>query len=360
MRKKKRKLLLWALIIACFTLSMLMHIGSKQVTDVFVEVDDLESMPGIKFMDPNASGIEIVRANGDNGFRVEWGRVGIHLNDTGKCRVKQAGKSNLKVQGRLPNGNEYPVVIDSGNPGDMAVTNTVVLENALPILPFKRLGKGQGGFCRLGELGIGDMKILSPPCRYWTGHYERRLLGWTTWKQKDINLGLGLMQSFVYILIDNISQEVEFSVEGFSAEPNETWASYPMIIETGEHGNTRLMVNISVAEQTRHIMLDTGAGPGLILVEKIWAKISQGLQAVSTAKSFVSSPTAGRVPCNKVVVKELGVRETLIPNAAVFVMANENPYGKDDFTLGMGFFRETTVVLDFGHNLLWIKNPRDH
>jgi hypothetical protein len=334
-----------------------MYIGSRQATEVFVEVENLESTPGITLMDPNAGGIEIVKVNDNNGIKVNWSPVGIHLNDTGKCRVRQVGKFNLQVQGQLPNGNEYPVVIDSGNAAPMAVITTVVLENALPVLPFKQLPKGQGGFCRLGELKIGDMRVVNPPCRYWTGHYERRFLGWTTWKQKDINLGLGLMQSFVYILIDNISREIEFSVVHFLAEPNEAWASYPMIIEPGEHGNTRLMVDIPVAGQTRHVMLDTGAGPGLILTEKIWAKISDGLHVVSTVKSFVSSPTDGRVRCNEVVVKELGVGEALIPNAAVFVMPNENPYGEDDFTLGMGFFKETTVVLDFGNNLLWTKNP---
>jgi hypothetical protein len=308
-------------------------------------------------MDPNAGGIEIVKVNNNNGIKVNWAPVGIHLNDTGKCRVRQVGKFNLQVRGRLPNGNEYPVVVDSGNPAHMAVITTVVLENALPVLPFKQLPKGQGGFCRLGELRIGDMRIVNPPCRYWTGHYERRFLSWTTWKQKNISLGLGLMPSFVYILIDNISREVEFSVEGFISEPNEAWASYPMIIEPGEHGNRRLMVDIPVAGQRTHLMLDTGAGPGLILTEKMWAKISDGLHVVSRAKSFVSSPADGRVRCKKVVVKELRVGKALIPNAAVFVMAHENPYGENDFTLGMGFFKHTMVVLDFGHNLLWIKSP---
>ena len=349
--------MVWVLIIACLILSALIHIGSKQVTEVFVEAENLESTPGITLMDPNAGGIEIVKVNDGNGIKVNWGPVGIHVNDTGKCRVKQVGKFNVQVRGQLPNGNEYPVVIDSGNPAHMAVVTTVVLENALAIVPFEQLPKGQGGICRLGELKIGDMRIVNPPCRYWTGHYERRFLGWTTWKQKDINLGLGLMQSFVYILIDDVSQEVEFSVKRFIAEPNEAWASYPMIVETREHGNKRLMADIPVAGQTRRIMLDTGAGPGLILTAKIWATISDGLQIVSRAKSFVSSPADGRVPCNKVVVRELGIGGALIPNAAVFVMANENPYGEGDFTLGMGFFKETTVVLDFGNNLLWIKKP---
>ncbi|MHC4061009.1 MAG: retropepsin-like aspartic protease [Planctomycetota bacterium] len=357
MRKKKRKLLLWALVIACLILSALIHIGSKQVTEVFVEVENLESTPGITLMDPNAGGIEIVKVNDNNDIKVNWGPVGIHLNDTGKCRVKQVGTFNVQVRGRLPNGNEYPVVIDSGNAAPMAVVTTVVLENALPVLPFKQLPKGQGGFSQIGELKIGDMKIVNAPCTYWTGHYERRFLGWTTWKQKDINLGLGLMQSFVYILIDNVSQEVEFSVEHFVAEPNQVWASYPMIVETREHGNKRLTVDIPIAGQGTHLMLDTGAGPGLILTEKIWARISEGLQIVSTVKSFVSSPADGQVPCNEVVVRELGVGEAVIPNAVVFVMPDENPYGEDDFTLGMGFFKDTMIVLDFGNDLLWIKKP---
>jgi len=41
----------------------------------------------------------------------------------------------------------------------------------------------------------------------------------------------------------------------------------------------------------------------------------------------------------------------------IHVIADDNPFGKDEFTLGTGFFRETVIVLDFEHNLLWIRNP---
>lgn len=118
------------------------------------------------------------------------------------------------------------------------------------------------------------------------------------------------------------------------------------------------MVSIPIAGQFRRIMLDIGAGPGLILTEKLWAKISGELQVLSTKKSRLSTPIHGWVPCNNIVVKQLAVGNVLIRNAKICVMPNDTPYGENDFTLGIGFFKGTVVVLDFKYQLLWVKSPK--
>ncbi len=50
-------------------------------------------------------------------------------------------------------------------------------------------------------------------------------------------------------------------------------------------------------------------------------------------------------------------RNISINDAQVHVTADDNPFGRDNFTMGIGFFRETVIVLDFERNLLWIRNP---
>jgi hypothetical protein len=51
----------------------------------------------------------------------------------------------------------------------------------------------------------------------------------------------------------------------------------------------------------------------------------------------------------------------ILTRATVHVTEDDNPFGPDDLTLGMSYFRDTVIVLDFRHNRLWIRNrPLNH
>ncbi|MHC4314438.1 MAG: hypothetical protein ACYSW3_18455 [Planctomycetota bacterium] len=47
-----------------------------------------------------------------------------------------------------------------------------------------------------------------------------------------------------------------------------------------------------------------------------------------------------------------------INNAIIFVESIDTPFGGEFFTLGMGYFQDIVIVLDFGRGLMWIKNPQ--
>ena len=65
------------------------------------------------------------------------------------------------------------------------------------------------------------------------------------------------------------------------------------------------------------------------------------------------------LPCRKMTIKELQVGNMLIKNANINVITNKNPWHEDDHhMLGMGFFKETIVVLDFDKSLMWIKKQQ--
>ena len=130
-----------------------------------------------------------------------------------------------------------------------------------------------------------------------------------------------------------------------------------MMIENNEKGNARLMVDIPIAGHSRHIGFDTGAAAGLTMTEKIWSEISSGLKLVHEEKNFMATPLASLLPCRKITIELLELGGLSIHDAQVNVTANKNPYGQDDFTLGMGFFKETVTVLNFESELLWIMNP---
>jgi hypothetical protein len=56
-------------------------------------------------------------------------------------------------------------------------------------------------------------------------------------------------------------------------------------------------------------------------------------------------------------VEQLTLGNISTNDTMIHVIADDNPFGKDEFTLGIGFFGETVIVLDFERNLLWIRNP---
>jgi hypothetical protein len=166
------------------------------------------------------------------------------------------------------------------------------------------------------------------------------------------------MKEFSYILVDNVTREVEFAANrSFNPQNNNRWHQYQMTIEHDEKQFADLIIDIPLVGHPRRIKLDTGAGPGLILTEKIWAKLSSDFQTRHQEKDKLRTPLSGWLPCRKITVEQLALGNISINDAQIHVIADDNPFGQDEFTLGMGFFKETVIVLDFERNLLWIRNP---
>ncbi|MBW7989475.1 MAG: hypothetical protein FVQ84_05590 [Planctomycetes bacterium] len=323
---------------------------------VYVYAHNFESSPSVRLMDPNHVIFKIISQD-TNRVNIKWDKTEIY--HKGRCRVKMRENSpNVQVLAQVNDGKIYPLVIDSGATKYLAVTDSLVLDAGLEIYPIDELGKNIGGLCHLDQLKIGTLTIVHPACEYWLAHYERRVLGHTTWQEQKINLGLGLMKEFSYILIDNVTREVEFAANNsFNPQDSNQWHQYPMTIEHNEKRYARLVVDIPLVGQTQRIEFDTGAAPGLILTKSIWAKISAGLQLRHQEKGRLRTPLSGWLPSKKITVEQLTLGNISINDAQISVITDDTPYGKDEFTLGIGFFNETVIVLDFERNLLWVRNP---
>ena len=355
MRKKTFIVIsLWAVAALCWACVYVLRYTDRKV---FVHAYNLESTPGVHLLDPNTGIFEIISRE-PNQANVKWIETSIHMKDRASVKMRENSR-NVQVLGELSNGKNYPVVLDTGYFKYMAVTDTVVTDAGLPIYPMDDLGHHLiGGLCDLSELKIGNVTIEQSPCEYWLAHYEKRVLGLTNWKEMTITLGLGLMRKFSYIRIDNVDREIEFGAKKtFNPQDDNQWNQYPMVIERDEKGNTKLMVNIPIAGHLRHITFDTGSASGLTLTEKIWNQVSPGLKSVHEEKYRLATPLAGWLPCRRITVKRLKLASIPISNAQINVTSNNNPFGEDDFTLGMGFLKETVIVLDFESKLLWIRNP---
>lgn len=349
----------WALIV----FSSLLFIGYKTLIStvksarpVLIQSDNLEFVPGVRVLDVNNPFFKVTR-KGPKRIGIKWAETKVILKNQ-TCRIAQLGTDRVMVMGQLNGDKEYPTIIDTGNPMCLIVSDTVVADSKLEIYPFQEVDKDIGGFCHISRVQIGDMAIINPMCHYALGHYERRVLGRTIWKQRDLNLGLGLIRKFLYVLVDNITCEVEFCTKGgFEAEPNESWSQYSMSIEKDELDQERLMVDIPIAGQTRKVVFDTGFNCGLTTTEKIWEKLSDNLTVLRSRDSRLATPE-GIVACRKITVEELQVADASINNAIIFVESIDTPFGEEFLTLGMGYFQDTVIVLDFERGLIWVKNPQ--
>lgn len=358
MRRVWTRRLEWAIIACCLAIIAACYVADHTVRTVYVRDPELATVPGVRLLDPNSGLFEIAQRE-PNRPVISWRNIDVSVKDRGRVRMWEDAE-NLKVIGALPGGQTYPVVIDTGNPATAAVTSTVVLEAGLAVYPLESGDGFRGGLCHIPELKMGDVTIAHLACECWLGHYEKRVLGRAMWIERNINVGLGLLQRFGHIRIDSVDKDVEFSSGYFRPEEPNDWRSYPMCIEHDRHGSEQLVVSIPIDGVTVSMGFDTGAGPGLIMTEKKQAEILPQARILTHTRNQLATP-GGHVPCRKITLEALSVADMALTPAIVQVTGDDSPFGPDHLTLGMGYFRDTVIVLDFRHNLLWIRNrPPTH
>jgi hypothetical protein len=322
---------------------------------IFVENADLESAPGVRVLDANNPLFQVLRMD-SNRIDVKWKQTIINLEEP-RCRVKKLDSELVHVTAQL-NDKQYPLLIDSGCGVELVVNDMIVIDNNLEIFPFETADSTFAGFCRVHKIEIGDMTITTPPCLYTLNHYEKRVLGRTKWKQRQIIVGLGLLCKFRYFLIDNISSEVEFGMrKSFAPDPDESWLKYPMSLETDEKNMRQVVVEIPIAGRVRRVAFDTGASNNLLMAQSIWEKFSGELEVVEASQGRIRM-FYGWEQAEMNTVGELDIGERTLSNAAIAVLSDESKKGSGFFLLGMGCFKDTVIVLDFERNLLWVRKPQ--
>ena len=265
----------------------------------------------------------------------------------------------MAVEGELENGKRYPLILDTGTSICLFVNDLHVIENKLPIIPLRSSNAQVGwGRCFLPKLKIGDLSLVDWPCFYKEQHTEVQFFGLPLSKDKAIVAGLGALRKFKYIAFDSINEEVELSKEKIF-EPTDplTWLKYPFSIEEDFGGNAFLLVKIPIAGENADIQFDTGSGRGLSLSEDLWHKIQNKYKRIRLSKGKDLYPYMGLLSCKKGVIPELEFGDLIVKNAHVSVFPNDSPVvDQGSGLVGMQYFLDTVVVLDFERNLMWIKS----
>jgi len=320
---------------------------------VFVTNSNLETEPGIRVLDANNPTFKVLSME-PHRVDVKWENTRIKLKEA-TCRLKKLDGSLVYVTGRL-NDRQYPIIIDTGCGFELVVNDMIVKDNQLEIFPFEYQQGTLAGLCSVEKIEIGEMTITTPPCLYTLNHYEKRVFGRTKWKQRQILFGLGLLHRFRYFLIDNVASQVELSMsESFRADPAQTWQQYPLSVEKSKTNAKKLMVRIIIAGQEAKATLDTGTNWSLTVSQSVWSTLETKLHVLSESRGQAQFFN-GWNDINTITVKELNVGEKCMVQTTIVVLA-DSIFGEDCVIIGMDYFKDTIVVIDFEHNLLWVRKP---
>lgn len=345
-------------IVACLSLGCSIH----PVQMVVVNGERLEDRADIRLIRPNDkehSTEDIRNGNWNNG-----GQLSEDSGQGSRCFVRYHPSYSqnhwMVVEGTLGNGRKYPVVLDTGATPGLFVNDIHILENNLAIYPLNRNNNSVGwGICHLPGLRIGKVTFADWPCFYREQHTEITVFGLGVKKGNAIIAGLPALRRFKYIVFDSVNKEVEFSLEKtFEPGRSDLWVQYAFVIEEGFGGNAFLFVNIPIAGEETELQLDTGSGKGLAISQELWEEIRGRIRNVKLRKSTDMYPYIGRLACRQGAVAKLEVGNRIVRNAEISVFPDDSLLmEKCRGLLGMQYFRDTVIVLDFERNLMWVKNP---
>jgi len=269
------------------------------------------------------------------------------------CQMKYYHSDNrnhwIMVEGNFGNNKKYPVVLDTGSPTAFIINGVHVIENKLVInsSEVNDIFLHQKT-CYIPEFDIGKVKLFN-----WNSFYTKS----SVIKDNIILVGVPVLQKFNYIVFDNIKKKVEFSVEkDFECNQSDLWFQYPFVIEeVGD--NAFLFVKIPIAGEIIELQLDTGNGGGLALTEKLWDQIQKRIQVIKLEETKELYPYFGCFNCKHGIISNLNIGNMVINYAKVSVFPNDSSLmiGCQGM-LGMQYFSDSVFVLDFKHNLMWIKN----
>jgi len=287
------------------------------------------------------------------------------------CRVKyhkQYYKNRyIVVEGRIGlMGSRYPVVLDTGASHPIFLNVSHVLDNKLIIYPIddidSELNGHKLGLCYLPLFQIGDMTYTNRPCLYLeppttVNLFDIQISGKNT-NNNTVIVGLPVLRGFKYVMFDNIKNEVEFSCnQSFEAGKKSIWEKYPISIEEDFHGNAFLFIKIPVVGEEIELQFDTGSGRGLAIGEKLWEQVRDQFQDLNLKKGRDFYPYIGRLACKRGVIAKLQVGDRIIKNAEISIFPNDSPLLEEcEGLLGMQYFKNTIIVLDFERSLMWVKN----
>jgi len=265
---------------------------------------------------------------------------------------------NVYIPVTMPGNRTYWGLVDTGFGHYVYVNECVVRECDLAVYPLgtNRATGRLSGLCEVPTMWIGQTRIENPPCIHEQGYWQFQVLGVPVYRQDVILIGLRLLRAHSYVLFDNPAHRVVFSHREWEPPKAASWICLPFT-QAQIDRSPCMLVDLPIGDSTVQVLFDTGgAKPGLRLTEKAWERMKRPLAARDRGRGHYRNIQFGRLPCRRYTVPMLSFGEIEVNDARVNVTPEDNPDVKGfDGVLSLYYFRDTTVVLDFSKNLVWIR-----
>ncbi|MBW8017446.1 MAG: hypothetical protein FVQ82_14800 [Planctomycetes bacterium] len=340
------------------------------IDNVVIPDADFTAARSLKLMDPEGPIFikEIVTTDGFNTYEYSSNRVPvIDMPDiaTADFHLDEYDRNHyMVVKGKMTCGKTYPVILDTGANLDALIVQDIhIRQNDLPVYPLTKSSgpESKMSLCAVEQLTLGDFKLRDYTGVSWGQHVELKLLGLIPLgRSTDICFSLPLMSKFKYFKFDTPARQVQFSAKkSFKPQSEENWHRFPLTIEylNNDRSKQRLFINLEVNGIPIRPLLDTGAGLGLMMNNRLWERVKDNFEETGRSKFHFILPYhfEGNKPrCVGIKVKDLSLGDMSIKNAEITVLPETKNWKKTDCIMGMGYFREKTVVLDFEKKTLWV------
>jgi len=332
---------------------------------------DFTAASNLKLMDHHGPIFiqEIVTDDGYDTYEYSSNRVPIvDMPDiaTADFHLSEYNRNNyMVVKGKMGDDRTYPVILDTGaNLEALIVQDIHIRQNNLPVYPLTNSSgpESKMSLCAVEKLQLGDFKINDCTGVSWGQHIELKLLGLIPLgRSTDICFPLPMMSKFKYFEFDIPARQVRFSIKkSFEPENEENWHRFPMTIECMENDPTKqfLFLDLEINGKCIRPMLDTGAGLGLMMNNRLWQQVKDNFEPIGRRKFNFILPFhfEGNKPrCTAVKVKNLNLGDIKMTGKEITVLPETKNWKKADCIIGMGYFQEKTVTLDFENKTLWVK-----
>lgn len=340
--------------------------------DNFVIRDtDFSATRSLKLMDPNGPIFiqEVVTSDGFDTYEYSSNTIPIvDMPDIATVDFdlgEYERNHYMVVKGKMSSGKTYPVILDTGANLDAIIVQDIhILENDLPVYPLTKSSgpESKMSLCAIEKLTLGDFHLKDYTGVSWGQHVELQFLGLIPLgRSEDICFPLPLMSKFKYFKFDTPARQVQFSAKkSFVPQSEDNWHRFPLTVEwqNGDPGKQFAFIDLEINGVRIRPLLDTGAGIGLMMNNQLWDEVKDSFEETQRKKFTFILPfhfEGNKPKCTSITVKNLQLGEIEMTNADITVLPETKNWKKTDCIMGMGYFREKTVVLDFENKTLWVQ-----
>jgi hypothetical protein len=354
---------------SCLRLTLACLLVSLSGCSLFVCVDIVPAkgtarLSALPQLDPNSPACPFnVETDADGIKQVSWLKeveIWIDPNEEAYMQYSRAFvRAHLvpEVEGYIGEKRRCVVALDTGASHLLlCLTQGQIVRHEVPIYPVD-LGP-TWGICQSPKIRFGNISLKQWPATCLKNMTRVKILGVPVGHKEAVIVPLPVLSKFKFM---EVSTEKEYALlsahKSFEPDDPLLWSQYDMKIR-GKETEQELFVTIPVNGEEMHVKFDTCSSDCLDVPEVGWERLAARLADYRIFQGSSNYVAYGVHKHKSAKIKSLQVGDRVVRNAEIDIRpaASDLPALEGDGLMGMGFFRDTTIVLDFERNILWVRN----